>query len=63
MAKYYKALYFKIKKFYKTSSGDKILDIILGLANYGEIDAVFGAAGATILSKVLYLSGLALLRK
>jgi len=37
--------------------------ITWGLENYGAIGAVFGAVGATVLSRVLYLTGLVLFRK
>ena len=50
--------------------GSAILNIILnyfgiiyGLENYGEMGAVFGAVGATITSRTLYLVGLIIFRK
>ncbi len=50
--------------------GAAILNIIFnwfaitwGLSNYGEMGAVFGAVGATILSRVIYLIGLIIWRK
>jgi len=39
------------------------IGITWGLTNYGEMGAVFGAVGATILSRVLYLIGLIMLKK
>jgi len=50
--------------------GSAVLNIILnyfgityGLNNYGEIGAVFGAVGATILSRTVYIIGLGITRK
>ena len=50
--------------------GAAILNIIFnwfaitwGLSNYGEMGAVFGAVGATILSRGIYLVGLVVFRK
>lgn len=50
--------------------GSSILNIVFnwfginyGLNNYGEIGAVFGAVGATIFSRILYLVGLIIWRK
>lgn len=66
--------YYTVQKKTKTLAwlilGGAILNIIFnyfgivyGLENYGEMGAVFGAVGATILSRVLYLGGLIALRK
>ena len=37
--------------------------IVYGLENYGEMGAVFGAVGATIASRILYLGGLVIWRR
>ncbi len=37
--------------------------IVYGLTNYGELGAVFGAVGATIFSRILYLGGLVIFRR